>query len=140
MIKRLIHRFRRFIAYGLTGCVNSAVDFLVYSLLLSLIGLPPWLSQAGGYIAGLTCSFIINSNVAFRDSTRKRGVQLVLFLLVNGVSLAVSLAIVHLLTNHGLNAYIAKVCVLAVITLINYFGYKLIVFRVKPEEGEDKHE
>ena len=140
MIKTLFLRFKRLIAFGIVGCVNTLVDFAVYSAMFGLLELEPWVSQIIGYAAGVVCSFILNHTIVFRDGTRKLNEQMILFLLVNGISWALSTLLIGWLTGEGLNAYIAKVLVTVVIMLINYFGYKLLVFRVKPKEGEDKDE
>ena len=48
---------------------------------------------------------------------------------------------IGLLTHFGINPYLAKVGVTLEVALLNYFGYKYIVFAVPKEtEGEQDHD
>ena len=63
------------------------------------------------------------------------------FVVWNVVSLGVSEMMIGLLTHFGLNPYIAKIGVTLEVALLNYFGYKYIVFAVpKQTEGEQDHD
>ncbi len=131
-IVELIKKHKHFILYALTGGVNTLVDFLVFTAVNVFTPLPAAGCQACGYIAGVVTSFILNRNVTFRDGENKSiFAQLWRFICVNSVSLLVSTVGIQLLSNMGLNEYIAKVIILAVTTIINYVGYKLLVFKVK---------
>jgi len=136
----LYNKFKRFIGYGIVGVINTVVDFAVYSIMLSVIGLPPWLSQIIGFSAGTVVSFVLNSGVVFKDSERSRGAQFLLFVIVNVVSLGITTGLVHLFTSFGMNAYIAKFIVLVFKVFFNYFGYKLFVFRVDSAKAEPEKE
>jgi putative flippase GtrA len=131
-LKELFNKHRHFILYAMSGCVNTVVDFGVFTLLNVFTPLALAFCQAGGYIAGVISSFILNRNVTFKDG-RNTGIfsQLWRFICVNGVSLLVSTFGIQWLTSGGLNDYIAKVIILVITTLINYVGYKLLVFKVK---------
>lgn len=135
-IKKLAERYRRVIVFGLVGVMNTAVDFAVYSLLLACTPLGLGLSQAAGYCAGLVNSFVMNRHITFRQgSTTSLKAQVPRFLLVNGVTLALSILCLSLLVNRlGINQYLAKAPVTVLVMAANYLGYKLIVFRVK--EGD----
>lgn len=139
MLKNLIHRFSRFFSFTAVGAVNSLVDFSVYTA-LTTTGLRPGLCQAAGYCAGMVMSFILNRGVTFRrGTTTTLGRQIPRFLAVNAVSLVVSTLLVELLTGPaGLHQIIAKIPVIAVTALVNYFGYKLFVFAVKGEKTDDR--
>jgi putative flippase GtrA len=116
----------------MSGCVNTIVDFGTFTLLNVFTPIPLALCQAGGYTAGVISSFVLNRNVTFKDG-KNTGIfsQLWRFICVNGVSLLVSTFGIQWLTVLGLNEYIAKVIILVITTLINYVGYKLLVFKVK---------
>lgn len=136
LILRLLRRFKRFILFGFVGCINTLVDFLVFTLAHAVLIMSPAWSQAVGYASGICCSFILNRRLTFRDGNGSPWAQFIRFLAVNGVSLLVSTQLIRWLTALGMNAYIAKVAVTAVVMVINYFGYKLLVFHVR-EKGED---
>lgn len=127
-IRDVCSKFHRFITYGIVGVVNTLVDFTFFTLCLKLWGLTPRISQVFGYLAGFTCGFILNRRVTFKDISGKLSRQLVLFLLVNCLSLSISSILIGILAD-TLNAFIAKILVSGIVLLINYSGYKYIVFR-----------
>ena len=130
MIKELFSRYKRVILFGLVGCVNTLVDFAFFTLFLELLRQPLQLCQTVGYCSGVICSFLLNRNITFRDGERGLWMQLALFLLVNLVTLAISVGSLSLLVGLGLWEYIAKLLVTGIVMVCNYFGYKIIAFRV----------
>lgn len=137
MLMKFIRKHLRFINFALVGGINAAVDFAVYTALM-FAGRRPGLCQAVGYCAGVLSSFILNRGVTFRrGTTTTLGRQIPSFLAVNAVSLIVSTLLVELLSGQlGFNGIVAKLPVLAVTSLINYFGYKLLVFVVKEDKDD----
>lgn len=138
-IKELIAKNRQVIIFALVGCMNTAVDFGVYSLLVAFSPLGLGLCQTAGYSAGLVNSFVMNRQFTFRDAKDSGfsvGMQVLRFLVVNGVTLAISILCLRLLTDGlGMNPYLAKVPVTLLVMVVNYVGYKLFVFAGK-ERGK----
>lgn len=130
-MKDLLVKYKRVILFALVGCANTATDFLAATLAHEWLALPAGVSQAVGYCFGLCCSFILNRRYTFRDGDRRLWGQMVLFVLVNLTTLGISVVCIDLLTRGGLNFYIAKVLITGLVMTCNYFGYKLLVFRVK---------
>lgn len=137
--KELLIRYKKIIIYYIIGVVNTLVDFGVYSGVFFFTKMPVP-SQAVGYLSGVLCSFCLNRRITFR--AEKGGsplLQFLRFMLVNLVSLAVSLGSIHLLTDClGINGYLAKIPISLITSLINYFGYKILVFKGE-EKREEKH-
>ena len=130
-IKRLIKIYRRFLTYCLVGCINTIVDFLVFTLFSAVGLLSADICQALGYLSGVACSFLLNRSVTFKkDATTSLVVQIIRFVLVNAVSLVAGMLAINLLVNSGINRYIAKVAVTILVAIINYLGYKIFVFGV----------
>ena len=140
MFKRLIEKYRRFVAFGLIGCINTLVDFGVFTLCSEAVRLTPAWSQAVGYGAGIVCSFILNHSITFADAKKERAagqaLRFIRFVVVNGVSWVISTVLIQWLTDLGIWKYLAKVVVTAITMVINYFGYKIIVFQIR-EKGEE---
>lgn len=138
MWKAVFRKYKQFILYNIVGLINTLVDFGIYSAVY-FFTMQSMVSQTAGYLAGVICSFCLNLGITFREE--KSGsllVQAASFLLVNLVSLGASLGLIHLLTSYlGLNGYLAKVPTMLITLLINYFGYKLLVFRGKGKEGHE---
>ena len=131
-IKELIKKYRRFIVFALIGGINTAVDFLVFKLAGAITPLAVEYCQALGYTAGIVCSFMLNKNITFRDSEKgKTPFKFLRFIIVNLVSLGVSMHGIKFLVASGMGENIAKVIILCVTMLINYIGYKIFVFRIK---------
>ncbi len=131
-IKQLIKIYRRFITYCLIGCINTIVDFLVFTLFSTVGLLSADICQALGYLAGVACSFLLNRSVTFKkDSTTSLFAQIVRFIFINAVSLVAGMLAINLLVNSGMNRYIAKIAVTILVAIINYLGYKIFVFGVK---------
>ncbi|MBQ1351530.1 MAG: GtrA family protein [Oscillospiraceae bacterium] len=132
MWKALFQKYRQFILYYMVGTINTVIDFSIYSGVFFLTGqsLP---SQTAGYLAGVVSSFCLNRGITFREENEGNILfQMATFFMVNLVSLGVSLGLIYLLTSFfGLNGYLAKIPTLLITSLINYFGYKLLVFKGK---------
>jgi len=131
-IRALFIKYRRFIIFAVIGGINTGVDFLVFKAAGTLTALAVEYCQAAGYTAGIICSFILNQTITFRDS-EKGGTtfKIARFLIVNAVSLGVSMYGIKLLVGSELNENIAKIIIIGVTMIINYIGYKLFVFRIR---------
>ncbi len=124
-------KLKQFITYGLVGCVNTLIDFVMFTLAGEVFGLGAGLSQAIGYSCGVISSFVLNHNITFRNGTRPFWQQALLFFSINVVSLVCSSLLIQLLHDAGMNRYLAKIIDIAIFTFFNFFAYKLVVFREK---------
>ena len=139
MIMRLINKFKRLIAFGIVGCINTGVDFLVFLLMSDIFGASLWASQAAGYLTGASVSFILNKTVTFKDGKIRMNQQILRFVIVNVTSFFVSTNLIEWIVLQGVDYRISKILVTGVVVVINYFGYKLLVFGVK-EKDEEKND
>ena len=131
-IKGLVAKYRRVIAFGLVGVMNTLVDYVVFVLLTVLSQLPVGVCQAIGYSAGIVNSFVMNKQIAFKKgTTTDLKTQIVRFIVVNGVSLLFSVLAIDWIVSLGVNEQLAKLPVTAATMVINYLGYKLFVFKIK---------
>lgn len=131
--KELLTKKQRIITYGIVGCMNTLVDYIMYSLFLTLTSIGLGTCQTIGYIAGVINSFIMNRLITFRDGeTTQIVIQVPRFVLVNIITLVISILCLKLFVNIlSINPYLAKIPVTAIVMILNYFGYKKYVFRVK---------
>ena len=139
MIAGLIKKHRRFIAFGIIGCVNTITDFSVFTLCGEFLGFAPVPSHIAGYCCGIVCSFILNRNITFKDTSGGfTGSRFIRFLALNCVTLFISAELIAALTGEGMRRYVAKAAVTAVVMIMNYFGSKLFVFKnIKNQSGEE---
>lgn len=65
--------------FGLAGLVNTAVGFTVVVVLDPVLGLPPALANALGYLVGIAVGFVLNRGFVFRSqgAARTTGVRYV---------------------------------------------------------------
>lgn len=129
-----------FIKFGLVGVMNTAVDFIVFTLLM-LAGVQYLAAQVVSYAAGTLNSYVVNKLWTFKgvkegeaagkaaSLTADRG-EFVRFMLLNAGTLLLSLVLLYWLKSGlGLPALLAKLLVTGVTVVVNYIGSKLWVFR-----------
>lgn len=123
----------QFLKFNAVGLLNTAVDFVVFTL-LSAAGAGYAIAQVISYSAGTANSFILNKKVTFRDRQKAEQpsfdrMQLVKFILLNLVSLGVSLVLMHVLADRlGMQVLLSKVLVTGVTVVINFVGSRKWVF------------
>jgi len=133
-ILQLIKRHQRPLIYIIVGGINTGVDFVAFQLLYFLTPIGATIAQGLSYTIGVTCSFILNRKLTFRDHVKAAiARQAGKFLVVNLASLLVSMLGIHLLTGAGISAFFAKIAITGVTAIMNYFGYKWFVFGIKKE-------
>lgn len=131
-----ILRFRgqelvQFIKFGLVGGMNTAVDFVVYTLLM-LSGVHYLAAQVISYTVGTVNSYVVNKLWTFKGAGSKSGnrKEFIRFVAVNLGSLLLSLVLLYALKSGlGMPALLAKLLVTGVTVIVNYAGSKLWVFR-----------
>ena len=87
--------FGQLIKFGLVGVLNTLVDFLVFQTLNLLLG---WVyaAQVAGFTCGVINSYFWNSSWTFKEERTRTLREMSLFLVVNLVSLGVSLGVIWL--------------------------------------------
>ncbi len=124
-------KHRYILRFAVVGILNTGVDFAVFSILKGLFGVHYGISQVAGYSAGILNSFVINKLWTFEihGVDKKTPLEFARFLVVNAVSLGVSLLGLDLLgTGSGMNIYLAKAIVTVIAQVINFAGYRFWVF------------
>jgi len=128
----LIKKYKRLIRFSIVGVINTAVDFMIFILLNKFIGVYYLFSQIAGYTGGIINSFILNKIWTFdnKNITKKTPQQLAQFILINLVSLSVSLIGMKMFVSSlSISVIISKVMVTVLSQVINYMGYKFWVFK-----------
>lgn len=138
-MKCLYEKYKSIIKFGIVGCINTGVDFAVFSVLLGFLGVDKLLAQVGGYSMGVINSFVLNKLWTFNEKTEEAdkskdstAAQLVKFVFTNVVSLGISLEGLNILSNKfHMNAYAAKIIITLFLQVFNYVVYKLFIFKGK---------
>lgn len=136
--KNIYYNAVQFVKFNLVGVLNTIVDFVIYSL-FCMMGVHYLLSQVISYCFGVGNSYLLNSLWTFGRERKHTLNEFGRFLLVNLVSLCVSLGMLWLCHNpFGIeNDLLCKVIATPVSLLVNFTGNKLFVFPKKPATDEE---
>lgn len=124
-VRQRINQFLRFCTVGLA---NTAVDFSVF-IILTLGGVPYLLAQVISYSAGTANSFFLNRKWTFQVAGKTNIMEVVRFVVVNGLSLLMSsgmLFVLHHLYEGDL--WLSKAAATAASVALNYIGSRTWVF------------
>ena len=136
----LVVRWHRMLTYGFMGCINTAVDFLVFVLFYRLAGLPIELSQAAGFISGSAHGYFLNSNTTFTEVKGRTKGQFFQYVGVDVVLTLCSSFYMGWMENGRLPVMLTKLIVTVATGILHYIIYKLLVFRIRKEDKEEKHD
>ncbi len=134
-----IERFHRLWTYGFFGCINTAIDYGLYSLLYYVIGAPVALAQIVGLICGSSNGYLLNSSITFSEGRGRTKGQYFQYVGVDIVlALFTGAAMQWAEGRIPLPMILIKVVMTGFITIVHYIVYKKVVFRIRKEE--DRHE
>lgn len=117
--------------FGFVGCLNTLIDFGVFSLLNSLFGVNYIISQIVSYSAGTLNSYFCNKFWTFKDTrtSKKTTSEVIQFVVVNSASLTVSIiGLSMLLRDNSMNSFFAKIISMVLAQVVNFLGYRFWVF------------
>jgi len=124
-------KYKRIIRFGCVGCLNTMFDFGIFSLLNSLFGINYVISQIVSYSSGTLNSFLFNKFWTFGGAItgKKTTMEMVQFIVVNSVSLGVSLVgLTILMKDNNMNPFFAKILSMLLAQVVNFLGYRFWVF------------
>ena len=136
-IKKFYARFHRLIDYGIAGCINTVADYLAFSLLYYLIGISVELSQIAGFLSGTCVSYLINSNVTFKEGKGRTRAQFIQYIGIDVVMAALSSWFMGWAElNIPIPVLYVKIGVTIAVAMVHYTIYKYVIFRIKKEDGQ----
>lgn len=138
-MRKLLEKYREFIAYVFFGAGTVAVDVVLYSLTVGPLGIR--LANAVGWCGAVLFAFFTNKYFVFCTGNQ-RGLaflrEFAEFVAARALSLAVEVFGVDALVKRGMDrpllgvtGGLAKVIITAVVILLNYLLSKFIVFRAR---------
>jgi len=130
-MKDLKNSFWQFVKFNIVGILNTVVDFLVYTALTELLHLVYIPAKIISYTCGVVNSYIFNTSWTFKKERNRDKKEMFLFLLVNLVSLGVSLGVMYACRNwfHIESDFICNIIATPVSVVVNFAGNKLFVFK-----------
>ena len=122
----------KLVKFGITGMLNTIIDFAVYTLLVSVFSAGLYFSQVISYCAGTLNSYIINRKWTFSTKNGFFSGELVRFLLLNICMMFLGMAIIYLGTQVlMLHALVAKLLSVCMVLIVNFLISNFWVFRSK---------
>ena len=133
-----IERFHRLWTYGFFGCINTAIDYGLYSLLYYVLDVPVSIAQAVGLICGSSNGYLLNSTITFEEGRGRTKGQYFQYVGVDSVLALLTGAFMQWAETHiDLPMILIKVIMTAVVTVIHYLVYKKLVFRIRKDERHE---
>ncbi len=90
--------FGQLVKFVLVGGSNTLVDMIVHTV-LNIVGVPIYLAKCIGYLCGIVNSYFLNSGWTFKKERKRDAREIILFLVVNAVTLGLSLGMIALFKN-----------------------------------------
>lgn len=130
-MKHIKQTVMQLLKFNVVGIVNTGVDFLVYTLLTEVLHVVYLPAKTVSYVCGVVNSYVLNSNWTFKKETKRSKREMVLFLLVNLVSLGASLLIMYICRSMFLieSDFLCNLIATPISMVVNFTGNKLFVFR-----------
>lgn len=124
----------RFLRFGVTGVINTGVDFGVFFILAHLLGVSIYVSQFLAYSTATINSYIINRRWTFGRKGPFAGGEFARFVAVNVCSLGLSLILLRLFHGHlHMQKMTAKVITACFTIPVNFLGSRLWAFGPRTE-------
>lgn len=125
---RLPENFDNFFEYIAIGGISFVVDVGLFLVLLAL-GLFRPLATSISFLSALTCHFLLNKYLNFRNFERAIKAQIRTYLIVAGFSMLLTVVIIEVLVGiFNAAPFIAKPVAIAVNIPVGYFGHKYLTF------------
>ena len=134
IVKTLYKKYHHLVLYGIIGSFSSGLDFLIYTLLVQLVGLQYLVANCISVVAGISTSFYLNRNYNFKvkDHTKRR---FSIFLTVGLCGLVMSNLILYLcIDNMGMDKLISKLLSIVLVVFFQFLVNKYLTF--KPTNNE----
>ncbi len=134
MLKNLYYRFRHLILYGIIGTFSSSLDFIIYTLLVQIVGLHYLVANCISILAGITTSFFLNRNYNFKVKDNVRG-RFAIFLTVGLCGLMLSNIVLYVCVSIlDMNKLVSKLLSIVLVVFFQFLINKYITF--KPSKYE----
>lgn len=126
----------QFIKFNMVGILNTGVDFLVFTLFTELFHWFYVPAKIVSYSCGIVNSYICNSSWTFRQERKRTKKEFALFVVVNLVSLGVSLGVMYVCKNwfHIESDFICNIIATPISMIVNFAGNKLFVFKNEAQQ------
>ena len=128
-IQKILRRYQELIIYCMIGCTGAGLDFIIYTFLMNCVGLHYQLANFISVSFGIVNNFFLNCKYNFKTKD-KLLVRFCSFYSVGMFGWALSAGCLWLLIEVlGLNALVAKLGTIFLVTAAQFCLNKFITFR-----------
>ena len=113
------------VRFLIVGLGNTIFSYAVYALGL-FMGLPYWLASLVALVIGIAVGFVTQGRLVFRSSLEGR---LPIFVTVWAALYGVNILVIRLLTDLGIDAYLAGAIATLPTVALSFALNRLVVFR-----------
>lgn len=136
-IQRLIRRWHRLLTYAVMGCINTVVDYVLFSVLYYGLDVTAFWAQLAGMLFGAHVGYLLNSSITFSEGRGRTRGQYFQYIGIDSVLALLSGWLMQLVeTKLSIPVLPVKVLITIVVMLLHYVIYKTFVFRIKKEDDE----
>ena len=128
---------RQFLSYFWVGGVSAIVEWLIFSVLDTLLELPYLLSTVLAFICSTTVNWFLGRTFTFKDSSYQgqKAKEIVLVFLVSAVGLLFNLLLMYLfVTVLGMNTHflktVAKILPTGIVFIWNFVSRKYLIYKM----------
>ena len=121
---------RNLILYGIIGGISSGLDFLVFTLLYKVLGMPELGANTISVHCGIFLSFFLNSRYNFKKTDDFWG-RFIPFYLTGLFGLALSSFILWAGGRLGMDSLLTKLISIVIVALVQFFINRAVAFRDK---------
>lgn len=118
---------KRVSRFLLSGGSAALTEFIVFIVMTRLMDQSLLVSQSSSFLLGFVVSFILNKIWVFKSGGRIFS-ELPAYALLAGVNLVISNVAIAALAQWGLQIYIAKILLMALIAAWNYVLFQKLIF------------
>ena len=98
------NEIKKLLKFGITGVMNTAVDFVVYTVLVSVCSMGLYVSQVISYCCGMLNSYAVNRKWTFDTKNGFFSLELVKFVALNLAMMLLGMGIIYLCHTRGRKA------------------------------------
>jgi putative flippase GtrA len=125
----------QFVKFGIVGVSNTALTFIVYTLLLKVFGVWYLAASAVGFMVGATNGFLLNRRWTFRDHVGDALTPL-RWAVVQGAGLGINEGMLLLfVTEAHLDKLLGQACATVLVTVSTFFANRAWTFRMHGHEA-----
>jgi putative flippase GtrA len=114
--------------YLMNGGIATALDWSVFAVLRGPYGMDYRAAVTISFICGATCNYELQKHITFGDRVRRGGVQVEVYLVIVGVSLAATVGLMVACVKLGMDGMVARIVTTGMMTAANFLMHRSLTF------------